>query len=605
MCGINGFNWEDTALLARMNDATKHRGPDGVGSYSSPGISLGHNRLAVIDLSENAAQPMASTDKSTIIVFNGEVYNFRELKRELAEYAFKSESDTEIILAAYKKWGTAAFARFNGMFAFALWDTNTRELILARDRAGVKPLYYYWDGKQLIFSSEIKAVLEHDIPRTIDSESLVQYLRLLYVPAPHTMFAHIKKLEPGFMLRLVRGAVSIEPFVAEAVAYEGPVTDQALCAVIDHAVERQLVSDRPLGIYLSGGFDSSILLDSVSRRRSSVNTFSIGFDLGDTMLSDKYNADQTIARRTAEHYGAIHHEVLLSSVDAAGQFEKTVWHMDEPNGNPTAIAMMHLASFVKPLATVVFSGDGGDELFGGYERYRLSLLSSYYRKLPASLRKIGNSLDDRLSKLDTSAGVDRFARFLFQKDDVFTRVIGADLPLNAAHCFFERKFFAHVGTADFEELFMDVDRRSWLVDEDLLRTDKMAMSSGVEARVPFLDNEVVAFSARIPRREKITLMQSKRMLKRAFCSRLPGYLYTEPKRGWFTPAAKWLRHKRFHALALEILSPSYCEATRELFRWDEIRFMLEAHISGKSYNLTMLWALMTLQVWARKFELSA
>ncbi|MBI5004025.1 asparagine synthase (glutamine-hydrolyzing) [Candidatus Kaiserbacteria bacterium] len=605
MCGINGFNWEERELIDKMNDTTKHRGPDGTGAYCGGGVSLGHNRLAIIDLRPEAAQPMTSADGNTTIVFNGEIYNFQELKKELADYPYKTMGDTEVILAAYQKWGTDAFTRLNGIFAFAIWDAAQKKLILARDRGGVKPLYYHSDGKRLIFSSEIKAILDHDIARELDRESLVHYLRVLYVPAPHTMFRQIKKLEPGHMLTLQGGVMSMRSFVDPAHgAYTGRITDTALREVIDAAVTRQLVSDRPLGIYLSGGFDSSIILDSASRVRSSINTFSTGFTLDADETPEKYNTDQALARRTAEYYGATHHEVMLSSDDVAEIFERMVWHLDEPTGNTTAIPMMCLAHFTKPLATVVCGGDGGDELFGGYERYRLSLLSSYYRMLPPPLRAIGDRLNSKVGKLDTAPGVDRFARFLFQKDDVLTRVLRSGTQLDVTRSFFKDKFFAKPMKGSFEDIFMDVDRRSWLVDESLMQTDKMSMSAGVEARVPFLDNEVVAFAARIPRSQKLTLTQSKRMLKRAFRGRLPEYLYSEPKRGWFPPAGRWLRHERFGALAREILSPSYCEATRDLFQWDEIEAMLKGHQDSSEYHLTMLWALMVFQSWAKQYRIT-
>ncbi|MBM3261063.1 asparagine synthase (glutamine-hydrolyzing) [Candidatus Kaiserbacteria bacterium] len=604
MCGINGFSWEDRALIDKMNDATKHRGPDGTGAFCTEGVSLGHNRLAIIDLRPEAAQPMTSADGATTIVFNGEIYNFKELKKELSDYPYRTTGDTEVILAAYQKWGSEAFTRLNGIFAFALWDATQKKLMLVRDRHGVKPLYYHYDGKRLIFSSEIKAILEHDVARELDRDAFMHYLRVLYVPAPQTMFKQVKKLLPGHMLTFENGAISDASFVdIQRDAYRGRVTDSALCEVIDAAVLRQLVSDRPLGIYLSGGFDSSIILDSVSRVRDSINTFSVGFALGADETPEKYNTDQALARRTAAHYGATHHEVMLSSDEAADLFESMVWHLDEPIGNPTAIPMLHLAHFTKPLATVVCGGDGGDELFGGYERYRLSLLSSYYRMLPSALRTVGDKLNGSVGKLDTVPGVDRFARFLFQKDEALNKVLQPGFDLDVTRRFFASTFFPGPMKGSFEKVFMDTDRQSWLIDESLMRTDKMSMASAIEARVPFLDNEVVAFATQVPRSQKLTLTQSKRMLKRAFRGRLPEYLYHEPKRGWFAPAGVWLRHKRFGALAREILSPDYCAATRGLFKWDEIGAMLTAHQDSREYHLTMLWALIVFQSWAKQYRI--
>lgn len=602
MCGINGFNWKDERLAERMNAATRHRGPDGEGVYTDECVSLGHNRLAIIDLSVRGAQPMRSADGNLVISFNGEIYNFLELRADLHGYEWQSESDTEVILAAYKKWGDKAFARFNGIFALALWDNTKRELLLVRDRAGIKPLYYHFEAGKLVFSSEIKGILEHGMPRMLDREAFDHYLRILYVPAPLTLFAGIKKLEPGMILRCKDGAISQTSFLTELAHELGAISNAGLRDVIDGAVRRQLVSDRPLGIYLSGGLDSNIILDSASRIRSGVDTFSVGFRLGEEENPEKYNADVTLAKRSAVHYGSKHHEVLISSDEAVALFEDMVWHLDEPVANPTTIPMMHLAAFTKPTATVVCGGDGGDELFGGYPRYSLSLLSSYYRMLPSIVRGSLPSLNSQFSKLDTAPGVERFAKFLFQKDAQLSRVL-REMPTDSTSRFFEEHFFSPLDK-DFERQFMDVDRRSWLVDESLLRTDKMAMASAVESRVPFLDNEVVAFAARVPRSEKVTLRETKKMLRRSFRGRLPDFLFREKKRGWFSPAGVWLRHERFGNMAREILSPSYYEPTRNLFKWDEVQALFEAHHSSREYHLNLLWSLMVFQVWARRFHIT-
>ncbi len=602
MCGINGFTFEDRNLIEAMDRSTHHRGPDGTGIYVGEGISLGHNRLAIIDLSSAGAQPMESADHSAVIIYNGEIYNFEELRKELGDYPYKGYSDTEVMLSAYSKWGKKAFSRFNGIFAFALFDRRSHELMLVRDRAGIKPLYYYFDGSKLIFSSEIKALLTHDIPRTLDHKAFMHYMRVLYVPAPNTMFKEIKKLEPGHVLTYKEGGIHSEPFVAQNEKSTLEVSDEELRTTIEKAVKRQLVSDRPIGVYLSGGFDSSIVLDCASRVRGSINTFSVGFDLGkDHPRQETFNADAALARKTATFYGATHHEVLLSTEDARDLFEKMILHLDEPIANATALPMLHLAQFTKPLATVVLGGDGGDELFGGYERYRLSLLSSYYRKFPQSLRALGGTLYPRLRKLDTAPGAPRFAQFLFQKDNELKRALAEPEDLEITKRFFEEKFFPNIWS-DFESQFMDTDRRSWLVDESLMRTDKMSMASAVEVRVPFLDNKVVEFARQIPRSQKVTLFETKRMLKRAFKGRLPSYLYGQPKRGWFSPGGEWIKLPPFATLVDEVLSPSYYAGTAALFNWKEVREMLETHRDGREYHMVMLWAILTFQAWAKAYN---
>src|SRR3989344_8312626 len=307
MCSINGFNFKDERLIQNMNQATKHRGPDGTGIFLSGRVSLGHNRLAIIDTSDIAAQPMKSTDGNLTIVFNGEIYNFKELKKQLFGYHFRNESDTEVILAAYIKWGKECVKKFNGIFAFAIWDERTEELFLARDHIGVKPLYYFWDGKRFIFSSEIKGILEHDIYRTLNYEAFRNYLRVLYVPEPITMFDGIYKLPPSSFAVLKNEKLEIKKYCDDGVVgyfqkSKKEITGE-LRKKIFEVVERQLVSDRPLGLYLSGGIDSSIVLHAMAELRSNIDTFSIGFELGHKEQSEKFNADFNLARKTATHYG--------------------------------------------------------------------------------------------------------------------------------------------------------------------------------------------------------------------------------------------------------------------------------------------------------------
>jgi asparagine synthase (glutamine-hydrolysing) len=606
MCAINGFNFKDEELIAKMNVAIRHRGPDGTGVFCSDGISLGHDRLSIIDLSAAGAQPMYSGDGRYVIVFNGEIYNYRELKNELGDYPFKSASDTEVILAAYEKWGEECVKKFNGIFAFVIWDEQKRELFLARDPIGVKPLYYFWDGKKLIFSSEIKAILEHDVPRILDREAFNHYLRLLYVPEPMTMFADIKKFPAGSMA-LLRGAkFTIKRYWEDARGekFTGGLFAAAekLRSVVDSAVERQLVSDRPLGIYLSGGIDSSVILDAVSRRRGEIDTFSVGFDLPERGDMEKFNQDFYLARRTAKHYGTNHNEVMISPDDALELLEKSAWHLDEPIANPTTLAMLHLAGFAKQKADVVLGGDGGDELFGGYERYRLSLLASYYQKiLPAALRRVlvGN---ERLRKLNVPAGAERYALFMFQKDDILRRAVCKDFLRFDTEEFFRAHYFSASDIRPFEEQFMEADLRSWLRDESLMMTDKMSMASGIEERVPLLDLEVVALADSLPLHYKISPFNTKIILKEAFRGRIPDFLLKQPKRGWFSPGAKWLRHPAFYERAREVLSSDYYVGTKDIFHWDELREILVRHHDKREYNVNIIWAVMVFQIWARQFK---
>ncbi|MDP6659886.1 MAG: asparagine synthase (glutamine-hydrolyzing), partial [Candidatus Pacebacteria bacterium] len=324
MCAINGFTFPDEELIKKMNKKTAHRGPDDSGVFLDGKVTFGHNRLSIIDPSPSAHQPMKSKDGNVVVILNGEIYNFRELKEELdSSYSFKTESDTEVIIAAWEKWGTECVKRFNGIFSLALWDKRKETLFLARDHAGIKPLYYYLDGERLIFSSEIKGILEHNIPRNIDYEALGHYFRLLYVPAPHTLFKNVLKFPPAHYAIFKEGKLEFMKYWDESENSSIKNKDELLektKAVITESVKRQLVSDKPLGVYLSGGLDSSIILHSMSEKHVDIDTFSVGFELSKEEQADKFNADFFLAKRTAKHYGTKHHEILLSPSDVVELF---------------------------------------------------------------------------------------------------------------------------------------------------------------------------------------------------------------------------------------------------------------------------------------------
>lgn len=607
MCSINGFNFKDEALIARMNKATQHRGPDGVGVFYDNAISLGHNRLSIIDLSHAGKQPMLSKSGRYVIILNGEIYNYREIKKELSGYSFKSSSDTEVVLAAYERWGNDCVKKLNGIFAFAIWDSQEKELFLARDPFGVKPLYYFWDGKRFIFSSEIKAILECDIPRILSKESFNHYLRVFYVPEPFTMFDGINKLPSGSVATLRGADFTIKKYWesprGEKMTEDINTVIEKLRTTVDLAIERQLVSDRPFGIYLSGGIDSSVVLDCVSRKHNKIETFSAGFDLPEEIESEKFNKDFYLARRTAKHYGTNHNEVLISPDDALSVLEKSIRHLDEPISNPTSISMMILAQFAKKKVDVVLGGDGGDELFGGYERYKLSLIASAYQKFtPSVLRQVLNSID-RFDKLNTPAGIERYVLFMFQKDDILRRAVSeAFLNFNTKE-FFRAKYFSAKDSRPFEELFMETDANSWLKDESLMMTDKMSMSAGLEARTPLLDLEIARFASVLPLKFKVSPFNTKIIFKKAFAGRIPDFLFEQPKRGWFSPGAKWLRHPAFYKKVLEILSPEYYHETRQIFNWKELSEIIARHYDKREYNLNIIWSTLVFQLWAKEYNI--
>jgi asparagine synthase (glutamine-hydrolysing) len=601
MCAINGIaggkGKGDEGLISRMNEVTKHRGPDGSRVFFDDSFALGFNRLAIIDLSESAMQPMTDESGRYTLVFNGEIYNYNELKRELVEYPFKTESDSEVILAAYSRWGDAAFSRLNGMFALAVYDSSQKKLVLARDSAGIKPLYYHFEDGRLLFSSEIKALLEAGIPRTLDVEAFGHYLRLMYVPAPLTMFAGVKKLLPGHTLTFSAGTMNMSPFrgrwpeAEHAKSFSDAA--QLVRSTVEGAVARQLVSDRPVGLYLSGGIDSSVILASSVKTHPKINTYSIGFTLGEGEEGEKFNADVELAKRTAEHFGATHHEFRLSSDDVLALFTDATRHLDEPIGNATALSQLYLARMVKPTATVVLTGDGGDELFGGYERYRMAHIADTYGGLiPAFLAQ------GKLEHVHL-AGLDRFVQLMFQKDTEIRRVLTKGIQLPDTKALFADEF-----KGDIALDLMNADEKHWLVDEALMRGDKMSMGASVEARVPFLDLEVRTLARSLPREYLVNPFATKRVLKEAFKDVLPKELLRQPKRGWFSPGAKWLRHRNFVAHAERALTPEYAPGVAALIDFTSARSMWQDHREKRAYHYTLLYALLAFQEWAREYKIS-
>src|SRR3989344_2027555 len=466
MCSINGFNFYDRELLNRMNITTSHRGQDANGVFIDEGVSLGHNRLSIIDLSSNANQPMSDNEKELVIVFNGEIYNFQEIKKELeGEYEFKTKSDTEVILAGYKKWGKDVVCKLNGMFAFAIWDKRKQELFCARDHVGIKPFYYFWDGKRFIFASEIKAILRHNIARKLNSEAFNHYMRILYAPEPMTMIKNIYKLSPQSILILKNGNLFVENYTYKTeetnhLSYKK--TTSILRGKVIDAVGRHLISDVPVGVYLSGGIDSSAVLFSMSQFSKNIETFSVGFKLGEGEEGGKFNSDFDLASKTAEFFGTKHNQLLISVKDARHSFEEVVSQCDDPVSNPTSIAMMLLAKFAKSKVSVVLTGSGGDELFGGYERYRMALAAQYYKKLPRFIRVVGD-IHPKLSKLDYTSETDLFAQFMFEKDGTLSKVISPSVFRKDTHIkkYFQDRYLSQCSGAP-ADCFMKVDQESWL-----------------------------------------------------------------------------------------------------------------------------------------------
>lgn len=610
MCGISGFNFQDEKKLNAMVEVLAHRGPDDRGMFAADGVSLGHNRLSIIDLSPLGHQPMGYRDRY-VITFNGEIYNFQELKTELElkGHAFKSKSDTEVILAAYAEWGAEMLKKLNGIFALAIWDRDRNELFLARDHVGVKPLYYFWDGQRFIFASEIKAILKHDILCEIDLDSLNIYFRFFYVPAPRTIWKNIFKLQSAHFLILKGNELKITPYwelkTGELIGREEAKSQ--ILALFKDSVKRQLISDRPLGVFLSGGIDSTAVLGAMAEAvPGQIKTFSVGYE--STMEEEKYNADFLLAERTAKFYGTDHYPIKISGRDVRDCFEKVIWHMDEPISNHIQPSTYLLAKHAREQVVVSLGGDGGDELFGGYERYYYSALIDKIRLIPAPFRSetilsfLGalTGKETLKEKVGTPPGYPRFNSFMAQKEATIGSFLNPELMRKEAASFVFAKYFENIHK-DFSNQMMMADTKTWLTDESLVRSDKLTMAHALEERVPILDYRLVELAMRIPSKYKIDSRRlGKKIWREVIAGYLPPFIEREKKRGFFSPASKWLRGD-MREFAKEALSPGFNSGTLDYLDFKAIDRILENHLEYRGYALPTLWSLMTFQVWYRQF----
>lgn len=608
MCGINGFNFNNQSLIEKMNQRLCHRGPDQKGFFVGENISLGQTRLSIIDLSEKGKPPIFNEDKSMVIIANGEIYNFQKIREDLIKkgHSFYSRTDTETTLHAYEEYGPKCLELLNGIFAFAIWDKRKNELFLARDRLGVKPIYYYWQNNQLIFSSEIKAILEHKIERKVNKDAFNHYFRLGFVPTPLTMFEGITKLPAAHYLVFRNSQIKIKRYWQindfEEISSEGEIIEKINYLTKD-AVKLQLISDRPVGLYLSGGIDSTILAGLVSECHSGkLKTFSAAFDIG-----GKFNNDAELAEKTSQYFSTDHHQVLITGKDMVSNLEKVIYHLDEPIANTPQVAEFLLAKFTKEKVAVVLTGGGGDELFGGYPRYYYNQIIDRFQALPRILQnKSLLSLVGKISKknlLDkfTARGLKRYSQYMFRPESEIADFLNPEINRpGVTYDFYEKKFFSQLPSIDFTKYFILVDILTWLTDFGLINSDKMSMAAGLEQRVPFLDHRLVELSMKIPTKYKIRGKEGKRIFKKAMADYLPKHVLDEPKRGFFAPASEWLR-RDLNLLARETLSPDYNPETREYFNFRQIKKIFNEHISRKSYRLNTLWSLLTWQIWYKLF----
>ena len=616
MCGICGvlapapLDRETVRVRLRaMVAMIRHRGPDGEGAWSDGRAGLGHARLAVIDLGPEAAQPMSDAEGRVHIVHNGEIYNFQALRDELIAlgHRFRSHGDTEVIVNGYRQWGEGVIERLRGMFAFAIWDAPRQRLILARDRLGQKPLYYMRHDGAFLFGSEIKAVLAWPgVARRADPVAIDRYLGRQYVPGPGTAFVGIQRLEPAhYMVIEADGRTRATRY------WRLPTPDQArprplaalreeLLARLDEAVRLRLISDVPLGAFLSGGVDSAAVVAAMARAGTSpVKTFTIGF------AEDGYD-ERPHARRVAEHLGTEHREALVAA-DAMAVLPKLVWHYGEPFADSSAVPTWYVAEMTRRQVTVALNGDGGDEAFLGYPRYQGCRLGAMLDAWPRSFRQaaaaVGRALPFAASahrgrrylrRFLVDAGLpgpERYRRWTaFFTDDDKRALYGDGLAIGAE----DPPAIAPGGAFD-EAAAAYLDIHGYLPDDLLVKVDVATMAHGLEARAPFLDHELMAFAATIPAARKMRLRETKALLKAAVATRVPPETVYRPKMGFNVPIDRWLRDE-LRDFAYDTLTATRATA-RGLFRPAAVRALLDDHVAGRGRHQDRIWALLMLELW--------
>ena len=626
MCGITGVRHLDDrpvcpSVVERMTGVLAHRGPDDSGVRVDGPVGLGHRRLTVIDVSSAGRGPLSNEDGTVWVTYNGEIYNFEDLRTELTArgHRFASRTDTEVVVHAYEEWGEACLGRLNGMFAFGLWDAKTRTLLLARDRLGIKPLYYYADDRVLLFGSEIKAILQYPgIDRRLDAAALVDYFALNHVPAPATPFRRVRALPPGSTLSVTPGSVVVRPYweldlpdpddQASAAAHVQAVRD-----LVDDAVERQLVSDVPLGAFLSGGIDSTAVVEAAQRARGGpLETFSVRF-------AETSHDEGPYARLAASALGSVHHEVTSVAGDVPRLLDRIVWHADNLTADLSMVPMYVVAGLAREHVKVVLSGDGGDEVFGGYATYQADRAAAVLRRLPAAARApVVRVLAGLMPRSEAKAGAgylserllmaaglpshrahaswrtifDEEARAAVLRHDVLEAAAGHDPAGAFEACFAAAPASSLLGRLSYADL------KTFLPDSILPKVDTMTMAHGLEARVPLLDHRLVELGARIPARLKLRGLSTKWIFKRAMASRLPAAIVKRRKEGFQPPLAAWLRAE-LESFTADLLARDTIRGLDILDEREVERIRLE-HVAGRRDHAFKLWSLMNFVAWHRQ-----
>jgi asparagine synthase (glutamine-hydrolysing) len=622
MCGIagavaprNGF--VDPATIGRMQDLLHHRGPDGQGMFVEPNVVLAMRRLAVIDIA-GGEQPISNEDGTVWIVYNGEIYNFQEMRDRLVAlgHTFRTNSDTEMIVHAYEQYGTACVQHFRGMFAFAIWDKTRERLLLARDRVGKKPLLYSIRGESLIFASEFRAMLAHpDVSREIDPNAIHHYLSFMCVPAPLTAYRDIRKLEPGHLLTWEKGRVSIERYWSLDFTKKIKITEhdaaEETIRLLREAVRLRMIADVPVGAFLSGGVDSSAVVALMSQLSSRpVKTFSIGFD--DARYDELHHA-----RRVANAFGTEHHEFVVRS-SAAEVLPLLVDHYGEPYADSSAVPTYFVARETRQHVTVALNGDGGDEGFGGYRRYKAMKMSDWLRRAPAPMRKLAaratQSISSTGQRRDLLGSAQRFTgAAMLPRDRAYMNLMCA-FDDAAKERMYTREFGRRVGSDDsvailgrwicderlgIVDALLQTDTMTYLPNDLLVKVDIASMAVSLEARSPLLDHQVLEFAASLPPEMKLRRLKTKYILKKALRGLVPQVNLERRKMGFGVPVGEWLRHD-LKPMVQQLLLPDRVRS-RGILQPATVDMLVNQHMRNERDWTNQLWTLLMLELWFQRF----
>jgi asparagine synthase (glutamine-hydrolysing) len=629
MCGIYGYLSQkepiDPGLLRRMGHTLRHRGPDDEGELilnaADVSVGLGHKRLSIIDLSPAGKQPMANEDDTIWITFNGEIYNFKELRERLqtSGHTFRSHSDTEVIIHLYEELGTECLQQLNGMFAFALWDTKRKTLFLARDRTGKKPLHYCIAEGQFIFGSEVKALLQHPrVTKELDLKALNKYLAYEYVPAPHTIFQSIKKLEPGHYLLYRDGAAATFQYWDIPIE-DHPISDRTEAQYIEElkellarAVSTRLVADVPVGLFVSGGLDSGLVASMARRAKEKLECFSIGFE-------ESSFDESRYAQQIAGSLGLKHHLKIFSAKEMVLLVQRLPEILDEPLADPSILPLYLLSQFAAEHMKVVLSGDGGDELFAGYQTYQAHKLVTFYDALPAFIKESIKgfafhlpvshrylSLDFKVKQFLRGVGVSSEIRFFLwrgafsnaERNQLLSPEIRRELHKENAYEEIYR-YVRQSGLTKELERILYLSMKLYLQDNNLVTVDRASMANGLEVRSPLLDRDVVDFVCRLPMEYKLNGLKTKYILKKVAEEFLPRKLVYRKKRGFAVPLATWLTGE-LKEFMLDYLNQERIER-QGIFHYPYVKQLVDEQLTKSKDNREPLWTLLVFQTWYEKY----